>query len=278
DEPGAAATTVIGRRHRKVDGYGKVTGATVYTDDLALPGMLHGKILRSPHPHANIVSIDASAAEALPGVYGVVTGKDMPVTYCVIPWTRDEYPLCVDRVRYIGDGVAAVAAVDEDTANRALRLIRVEYELLEPILSPERALETDAPHIHPAGKPGHNGNITKMVTLEFGDVAAALADSDVHIEGEYFFQGDSHTPIEPHCAIGSYDAAGKLTVWSATQVPHYLHRELARVLDLDVARVRVVQPTVGGGFGGKSEPFDLEFCVAKLSMKTGRPVKILYTR
>src|SRR5690606_34760405 len=111
-----------------------------------------------------------------------------------------------------------------------------------------------------------------------GDVDAALADSDVVVEDEYFFQGSTHTPIEPHCAIGHYDATGRLTVWSATQVPHYLHRELARVLDLDVARIRVVQPAVGGAFGGKSEPFDLEFVVAKLSMKTGRPVKLLYTR
>jgi 4-hydroxybenzoyl-CoA reductase subunit alpha len=275
---GAGATSVIGRRNRKIDGYGKVTGATVYTDDMALPGMLHGKILRSPHPHAKILSIDTSRAEALPGVHAVVTGREMPVTYCVIPWTRDEYPLCVDRVRYIGDGVAAVAAVDEDTANRALRLIDVEYELLEPILDPERALAADAPQIHEPAKPGRNGNITKHVHLEFGDVDAALADSDVVVEDEYFFQGSTHTPIEPHCAIGLYDATGRLTVWSATQVPHYLHRELARVLDLDVANIRVVQPAVGGAFGGKSEPFDLEFCVAALSRKCGRPVKILYTR
>ncbi|HEX6133784.1 MAG TPA: molybdopterin cofactor-binding domain-containing protein [Longimicrobiales bacterium] len=277
--PGAAdALNVIGKRNRKVDGYGKVTGATVYTDDIALPGMLHGKILRSPHPHANIVSIDTARAEALPGVHAVVTGREMAVKYCVIPWTRDEYPLCVDRVRYIGDGVAAVAAVDEDTANRALRLIDVAYDVLEPILEPERALDADAPQIHDAGKPGRNGNITKHVHLEFGDVDAALAASDVVVEGEYFFQGTTHTPIEPHCAIGWYDPNGRLTVWSATQVPHYLHRELARVLDLDVANIRVIQPAVGGAFGGKSEPFDLEFCVAALSRKSGRPVKILYTR
>jgi 4-hydroxybenzoyl-CoA reductase subunit alpha len=269
---------VIGRRNRKVDGYGKVTGATAYTDDMSFAGMLHGKILRSPHPHARIVSIDTSAAEALEGVHAVVTGRDMPVTYCVIPWTRDEYPLCVDRVRYIGDGVAAVAAVDEETANRALPLIRVEYEVLEPVLHPERALEPDAPQVHEPTKPGRNGNITKYVHLEFGDVDAALESSDVVVEGEYFFQGSSHTPIEPHCAIGWYDPSGRLTVWSATQVPHYLHRELARVLDLDVARIRVVQPAVGGAFGGKSEPFDLEFCVAALSRRCGRPVKILYTR
>jgi 4-hydroxybenzoyl-CoA reductase subunit alpha len=269
---------VIGQRMRKVDGVGKVTGATVYTDDMTLPGLLHGKILRSPHPHARILSIDTSEAEALEGVHAVVTGRDMPVTYGIIPWTRDEYPLCVDRVRFIGDGVAAVAALDEETANRALRLIRVEYEPLPHLLDGEAALAPGAPQIHDAGKPGRNGNVTKHVHLEFGDVDAALADSDIVIDGDYFFEGSTHTPIEPHCAIGYFDPLGKLTVWSATQVPHYLHRELARVLDLDVARIRVVQPAVGGAFGGKSEPFDLEFCVAKLAMKSGRPVKILYTR
>ena len=269
---------VIGRRLARTDGLGKVTGSAVYTDDLALPGMLHAKILRSPHPHARILSIDTSEALALPGVHAVITGRDMPVKYGIIPWTRDEEPLCVDRVRYIGDGVAAVAAVDEDTAIRALELIRVEYEPLPAYLDPEAALAGGDVPIHEPKKPGRNGNITKHVHLEFGDVDRLMAESDVVIEGEYFFEGTTHAPIEPHCAIGYYDPSGKLTVWSATQVPHYLQRELARVLDLDVARVRVIQPTVGGAFGGKSEPFDLEFCVAKLAMVTGRPVKILYTR
>jgi CO/xanthine dehydrogenase Mo-binding subunit len=208
-----------------------------------------------------------------------VTGKEMPVAYGIIPWTRDEYPLCVDRVRYVGDGVAAVAAIDEDTANRALQEIRVEYEILPPFLDPEDALEPgERETIHQSDKPGRNGNITKHVHLEFGEVDRLLSESTVVVEGEYFFEGTTHTPIEPHCAIGYYDPRGKLTVWSATQVPHYLQRELARVLDLDVARVRVIQPAVGGAFGGKSEPFDLEFCVARLAMKSGRPVKILYTR
>ncbi len=271
--------TVIGERNRRVEGPGRVTGRTIYTDDIVLPGMLHGKILRSPHPHARIISIDTTLAEVLPGVHAVVTGKEMAVTYGIIPWTRDEYPLCVDRVRYIGDGVAAVAAIDEDTANRALREIRVEYEVLPAFLDPEDALSPgERETIHDAGTPGRNGNITKHVHLEFGEVDRLLSESDVVVEGDYFFEGTTHTPIEPHCAIGYYDPRGKLTVWSATQVPHYLQRELARVLDLDVARIRVIQPAVGGAFGGKSEPFDLEFCVAKLSEKSGRPVKILYTR
>jgi 4-hydroxybenzoyl-CoA reductase alpha subunit len=269
---------VIGQRLRKVDGTAKVTGRAVYADDISLPGMLHARILRSPHAHARIVSIDTSEAESMAGVHAVVTGKDLSEPYCIIPWTRDETALCTDRVRFIGDGVAAVAAVDEDTAIRALDRIHVEYEVLPSILDPESALLPDAPQIHEPSKPGRNGNITKMVQLEFGDVDGAIGSSDVVVEGEYYFEGTTHAAIEPHCAIGWSDPAGRLTVWSSTQVPHYLQRELARVLDLDVARVRVVQPAVGGAFGGKSEPFDLEFCVAKLSMKTGRPVKILYTR
>ena len=271
--------TVIGARNRKVDGAAKLTGHAQYADDLVLPGMLHAKILRSPHPHARIIDIDTTLAEALPGVHAVVTGKEMAVAYGIIPWTRDEFPLCVDKVRYIGDGVAAVAAVNEDTALQAINLIRVEYEILPSFLDPDDALHPgERETIHDAGKPGRNGNITKHVRLEFGEVDRLLSESEVVVEGDYFFEGTTHTPIEPHCAVGYYDPRGKLTVWSATQVPHYLQRELARVLDLDVARIRVVQPAVGGAFGGKSEPFDLEFCVAKLAMKSGRPVKILYTR
>lgn len=275
--------TLIGTRMRKVDGLSKSTGRAMYTDDIALPGMLHAKILRSPHPHARIVSVDTSAAEALSGVHAVVTGADMPVMYGIIPWTQDEYALAVDRVRHIGDGVAAVAAIDEDTANRALAAIQVEYEVLPAHMSPQEALAAkgsyeDGAFIHPAKKEGWNGNVTKKVKLEFGEVEAGMEQADLVVESDYFFEGTTHAAIEPHCAIGMYESDGKLTVWSSTQVPHYLHRELSRVLEIDPAMVRVLQPPVGGGFGGKSEPFDLEFCVAALSRKCGRPVKLLYTR
>ena len=271
---------LIGTPMRKIEGLDKSTGRAVYTDDIAPPGMLHGKILRSPYPHARIVSIDVSEAKKLEGVHAVITGADIPTKYGIIPWTADEYPLCTDRVRYIGDGVAAVAAVDEDQAIRALELIQVEYEELPAFLDPYEALAADGstPYVHEPKKEGGNGNVTKQVQLEFGEVDELMVGSDVIVEGQYFFEGSTHTPIEPHCAIGLWDGVGKLTVWSATQVPHYLHRELARVLELDPARVRVLQPLVGGAFGGKSEPFDLEFCVAKLSMLAARPVKILYTR
>ncbi len=273
--PGAG---VIGSRARKVDGYLKATGRALYADDLALPGMLHGKILRSPHAHARIRSIDVSAALALQGVHGIVTGSDLPEPYGIIPWTHDETALAIDKVLFIGDAVAAVAAVDEDTANAALRLIEVDYEKLEPIFDPHEALRRPEHVLNPFAK---RGNVTKHVALSFGDVDGALRGSAARVEEDYFFAGSTHAPIEPHCALARFDPdgdAGQLTLWSSTQIPHYLHRELTRVLGLPASRIRVIQPLVGGAFGGKSDPFTLEFCVAKLAMLTGRPVKILYTR
>ncbi len=273
------STHVIGTRLRKVEGAAKATGRAIYADDIQLPRMLHAKILRSPHAHARILHIDSKDAEALPGVFGVVVGTEMPTRYGIIPWTQDEQALAADKARYVGDGIAAVAAVDEDTANLALQKIHVKYEVLEALLDPEEALTRNDLLIHDwHPKAAQKGNITKQVDLSFGDIDGALSGSEVVVEGDYFFEGTTHTPIEPHCAVAQIDERGVLTVWSATQVPHYLHRELARVLEIPSGKIRVIQPTVGGGFGGKSEPFDLEFVVAKLAQKTGRPVKLLYTR
>ncbi len=275
--PGRGSTPegVVGRRRPRIDAADRVTGRTRFTDDFSLAGMLHAKIVRSPHPHARILRIEASRALALPGVHAVVTGRDMPVRYGVIPWTQDEYPLALERALHVGDGVAAVAAVDEATAARAAELVTVDYEVLPHVLDAERALEASAPKVNDCAKAG---NVTKHVELAFGDVDAELARSDVIAEGDYEFPGTTHAALEPHCAIGVWEPAGLLTVISTTQVPHYLHRELARVLGVPYDRIRVVQPPLGGAFGGKSEPFDLEFCAAKLALVTGRPVKILYTR
>lgn len=267
--------SVIGSRTPRVDAVDRVTGRACFTDDLAFPRMLHAKIVRSPHAHARIVRIDTERARALPGVHAIITGADLPTRYGIIPWTQDEYPLAIDRVLYVGDGVVAVAAVDEATAERAARLVDVTYEVLPHVLDPERALAPDAPKVNETAR---EGNITKHVRLEFGDVDAELAKSELVVEGDYSFPGSTHAAIEPHCAIGIFEPTGLLTVYSTTQVPHYLHRELSRVLGVAQDRVRVIQPPLGGAFGGKSEPFDLEFCAAKLAMVTGRPVKILYTR
>jgi len=266
---------VIGKRNRKVEGLAKVTGRALYTDDLTLPRMLHAKLLRSIHAHARILAIDASEALAMPGVHAVITGKDLPEYYGIIPWTEDEQALCEVKARYVGDAIAAVAADSEYLAEEALSKIKVEYETLPAVTDIDSALA------HPEWKvneKARDGNISKHVFLEFGDVDGALAGSDVMVEGDYWYEGSTHAAIEPHCALAEFDAAGFLTLWSSTQVAHYLHRDLAKVLRLPTQRIRVIQPVVGGAFGGKSEAFSLEFCAAKLSMVTGRPVKILYTR
>jgi CO/xanthine dehydrogenase Mo-binding subunit len=269
------AFSVIGKRNRKIEGLAKATGQALYTDDLVLPRMLHAKLLRSLHAHARIRSIDVSRALVLPGVHAVITGKDLPEYYGIIPWTQDEQALCEEKTRYVGDAVAAVAAESELVAEEALRAIVVTYEPLPAVH------DLDAAIAHPewrVNEKAKEGNVSKHVLLEFGDVEATLAASDAVVEGEYWYEGSTHTPIEPHCVIAHFDPTGFLTVWSSTQVAHYLHRDLGRVLGLPTQRIRVIQPVVGGAFGGKSEPFSLEFCAAKLSMITGRPIKILYTR
>ena len=266
---------VVGRRLRKVDGLKKATGEAIYADDIQLPRMLHCKILRSPHAHARIKRIDFTRCLAHPGVVAVLEGNEIPTRYGVIPWTPDEQALAADKARFVGDEVAAVAAEDELAAEEALELIDVEYEVLPALIEPEEALGEQHNKIHESAK---QGNISKHVELSFGDVGGGFARSASVADHTFFYEGSTHTPIEPHCAIGHYDADGNLTVWSSTQIPHYVHRELSRVLELPEARIRVIQPFLGGAFGGKSDPFSLEFVVAKLSIKTGRPVKCLFTR
>ena len=265
---------LIGKPGRRGDLVRRVRGETRFTDDIHLPRMLMGRIVRSPHPHARILSIDASRALAMPGVLAVITGTDLPERFGIIPWTPDEYPLAIDTARFVGDGVAAVAAVDERTAHDAAALVRVRYEVLSA--ATDLATAVARPEIGLGVKGGDN--VSKAVDLAFGDVDAGLAAADVVVSGDYFFEGTAHVPLEPHCAIAQFDGTGLLTVWSTTQVPHYLHRELSRVLGISPARIRVIQPPVGGAFGGKSEPFGHEFAAAKLSMLTGRPVKFLLTR
>ena len=270
---------VLGRRGRKADSIRKAVGTEIYADDIALPRMAHGRIKRSTRPHARIVSIDTSKAEALDGVYAVMIGAELPEPFCVIPWTPDETVLCIDKVRYVGDGVAAVAARDEETAIRACDLIEVVYEDLPAVLDLDAAEHGDS-LVHETDWKGRErtSNLCKKVDLSFGEVDEGFARADALVEDTWFYEGSTHGPIEPHCAVADWSPDGRLTLWSATQVPHYLHRELAKVLEMPQARIRVIQPALGGAFGGKSEPFDLEFCAAHLAKKAGRPVKILYTR
>jgi 4-hydroxybenzoyl-CoA reductase subunit alpha len=268
--------SVVGQRLPRVDGWAKVSGRAQYVDDLSLPGMLFGKLVRSTRAHARLRAVHTERALQLPGVVAAITGTDVPVRYSVFPVGQDETALAVDKVRYVGEPVAAVAAVDEATAEEAARLVEVDYEPLPARMSVEEALAHPEPRIHDYGP---FGNVHRLASLEFGDVESGFAEAEVVREDLFFFEGNTHAPLEPHSALAWWDpGAKKLTVWSSHQGPHYLHRGLAKALGLEEHQVRVVVPAVGGGFGGKLDIFHHEVCAAKLSMLTGRPVKITLTR
>lgn len=265
----------IGKPLMKIDAMQKVIGETKYADDLFLPRMLYAKLLRSPHPHARILAMDTSRALALPGVFAVLTGKDLPIKFGIMPSTQDEEALCVDRVRFVGDPVAAVAAIDEETAERALEFIDVEYELLSPIMSINEALDESRDQIHDYAD---HHNIHKFVGLEFGDLEAGFKAAEYVREDVFFYEGNTHLPMEQHAAVAQYSADEKVTLWSSTQTPHYVHRALEKTLGIPRSRIRVIATPVGGGFGGKTDPFSHEIVACKLAMMTGRPVKIALTR
>ena len=266
---------VIGTPRRKVDATAKVTGALRYADDLVLPRMLHCKLLRARHPHARIVRIDTSRAVAAPGVIAVLIGRDLPIPFGILPVSQDEHALCPEVVRFVGDPVAAVAATSEEAAADACELIEVEYEKLEPVETIEQGLAPGKPPIHDYGD---DGNVHKRVSLEFGDVDAGLAAAD-HVREDFFwYEGNTHLPMEQHASLAEWSADGRVTVWSSTQTPHYLHKAISKVLEMSPAHVRIIATPNGGGFGGKSDPFNHEVVVAALARKTGRPVKITLTR
>src|SRR5205823_12709800 len=220
---------VVGSPFRKVDARAKCTGQTRFADDIVLPRMLFAKLLRSPVPHALIKHIDVTNALKLPGVVAVITGRDLPIPYGILPVSEDEHALSIDKVRFIGDPVAAVAAVDEDTAFDAMNLIEVEYEKLQTITSIEEAIMIDEPRIQDYGD---GANVHKKVHLEFGDLDEGFKEADLIREDIFFYEGNTHLPMEQHAAVAHYDADNKLTLWSSTQTPHYVHRALAKVLGL----------------------------------------------
>jgi 4-hydroxybenzoyl-CoA reductase subunit alpha len=264
--------TYIGKPVPRVDGVIKATGQATYAGDVALPGMLSGKILRSPYAHAVIKNIDISKARKLPGVRAIVTGKDFPgIKYGFMPQSRDQLPLAVDKVRHYGEGVAAVAAIDEDIAEEALSLITVDYEELPAVLTIEDALKAGAPLVHDHAK----GNICATSNFNFGDVEKGFRDSDYIRQEMFTTQRVTVGFIEPHAVIASVDASGMVTIQASKQSPYVAWRGICRSMDLPLNKVRVINHYVGGGFSGKHDPFDLDFCAVRLSQLTGRPVKIV---
>jgi 4-hydroxybenzoyl-CoA reductase subunit alpha len=272
--------SVIGKPIAMVDSAGKTTGAGKYTDDLTLPGMLVGKILHSPYPHARIKRIDTSRAERLEGVVAIAVGCDAPNTYGILPVGHDEHALALDKVRYVGDNVACVAAVDEATAEKALELIDVEYEVLPAYFDPEESMAAEADLIHD-NKPH---NIEKDYHHVFGDPEKGFAEANCVAEARFIANEVTHAAMEPHSTLAAFEIdshtgdPGRLTVWSSTQVPYYLQHKLSLVLEMPMAQIRVIKPLVGGGFGGKSEVIPLEIIAAIAARKARAPVKITYTR
>jgi len=270
--------SVINTSVHNIDGIAKITGRAEYTFDIKLPRMLYGKILRSPYGHANILNIDTSRAERLPGVEAIVTGRDTPGKKQGI-WRRykelcDEEILAVSKVRYIGEPVAAVAAVDEDTAEEALEAIDVEYEPLTGVFEPLEAIKEDAPQLHEHAE--RNINVTRHI--EWGDVDEAFRNAD-HIREDWFrCSSQHHACMETHNAIASFSPDRKLTVWTSTQSHYYIQVLLSGILGLRENDVRVISRYTGGGFGGKFELDSAQFCSSVLSMKLFRPVKISLTR
>jgi 4-hydroxybenzoyl-CoA reductase subunit alpha len=260
----------------KVDGLAKITGDAIYTDDIVLPKMVFAKVLRSPHAHARILDIDASEALAMDGVLAVMTGQDVPIKYGAIPVAQDETALAIDKVRYIGEPVVCVAATTEELAYDACRRIRVLYEPLQSVLSIDEALDPEREIIHDkARKPS---NVLRHVKQDYGDIDAAFADSDLVFEADYDYPGSTHVPLETQAAVASYGADGRLTLWSSTQNPHYMHRTIAKVLEMRQSDVRVIKPEVGAGYGGKCDTFCTDVCTAWLSRKLQRPVKFIFER
>ena len=267
--------SVIGKRIPHRDAVEKVKGTAAFTADIRLNGMLHAKILRSHVPHARIGKIDISEALKLKGVKAVVTAEDTPrIKYSISPTWADKMVLADEKVNYIGDEIAAVAAVDEETAEAALALIKVDLQELPGVYDPLEAMQPEAPQLHE----GVASNISKTLTMECGNVEEGFAESDLVIEETFTTQGQSHCSIETHCCIATCSATDDVKMWVNTQTPHPQRQRLAGTLNIDPAKIHVISPFIGGGFGSK---IDLEpawaICVI-LAKKTGKPVKIEHTR
>lgn len=252
----------------------KATGEYRYVSDLSLPGMLVGKVLRSPHPHARIVNIDVSKASKVPGIRAVITAADTPgIPFCFGPQRPNAFPLQKDKVRFIGDQVAAVAGVDEETAIEALSLIKVDYEVLPAVFDPVEAMKPNAPRIH-----DEEGNISFRVVRKFGDVENGFKESDEIFEDTYSTHSQTHCCLETRCCMAEFDSSGRVILWTTTQISHPLRFLLSQVLKMPLSSIRVISRDMGGGFGERLGMDPIEPIAALLSKKARRPVRILRDR
>jgi putative selenate reductase molybdopterin-binding subunit len=282
-----APTQIVGKPEKKVDAEKLVRGRPVFTDDFKMDGMLYGELLTSPHAHARILHVDASEARALPGVHAVLTHKDLPRVKHASGGQSYPQPLpydqvCLDdKVRHEGDRVAIVAAETPEIARRALRLINVEYEVLPAVLDPEEAMRDGAPVIHDEsdteGIFDAAHNIVHRIEAEVGDIEEALAGAEHTFEGEYRTTKQQQAHLEPHVCITYWDEDGRLVIRTSTQVPFHIRRMVAPLIGLPVKQIRVIKPRIGGGFGNKQEMILEDLC-AHLTLSTGRPVCMEYTR
>jgi len=268
-------TSGVGVRTPLIDGIEKVRGTAKYTADLAPEGALVGRIFRSPYAHAEILSIDLSAARALPGVIAVISGEECKTPYGIVPITQNEYPLARTRVRYLGEPVAAVAAIDEATAEKALELIRLEVRELPSCYTAADARKPDAVLLHD----NRPGNLEREVSNSFGDVEAGFAAADLVREEVFHCAEVTHVHIEPHAALADYDPVrGQLTFQSVSQVPYYVHLMVAQCLGMDTARVRVIKPFIGGGFGARTETLNFEIIACLAARAAGGRVRFKLSR
>jgi len=268
--------SVVGARLPMLDAGEKVKGAARFTDDIVLPGMLHGKILRSPFPHAKILNIDTSKAEKLIGVKGVITGRDIPdVPYGIVPKAKDKFALAKIKVRHVGEAVVAVCATDPEIAEEALDLIKVEYEQLPGVFDPLDAIKEGAPLVHD----NTPNNISASIHKSFGEGEKAFDDCDLVFDNTFYSQAVNHAPLEPHAAVAQFDPLkGEMVIWSSTQIPFFLRRNISTTILIPESKIRVIKPRVGGGFGQKIDMFSKDFCACWFARQTGRPVKFLYDR
>ncbi len=270
-----AELKIVGTPFRRVDGRAKVTGQTRFADDVQFPRTVYIKLVRSTVPHARIKHIDFSAALAMEGVVGTLIGEELPEPFGIMPVSEDEHALAIETVRFVGDPLAAVAAVSEDVAHAAALAVIVEFEPLATISSVAEALATPEPQIH---EYADEGNIHKKVSLKFGEVEEGFKEADLVLEDNFFYEGNNHLALEQHSSIAITEDDDRVTVYSSTQCPHYVHRALTKTLGIPASRIRVIACSNGGGFGGKSDPFNHEIVAAKMALKLGRPARITLTR